>query len=94
MNRYRVVNSGFVAERFRELVLATPPNERPVLLQAGRWIIEELSRTPSEFGESQERLSATGWILRRGFAPPLFVEFAIDESNHIVYIKRISTNRR
>lgn len=88
-SRYRVVNSGFVADQFRELLRRTThPSQRSDIVEAARWIIEELARTPDEFGESQETLPGTGWILRRGFAPPLFVEYAIDEPNRLVYLKR------
>ena len=50
--------------------------------------MEELKRTPTEFGESWITLPGSGLIFRRGFARPLFVQYAIHEDERVVYIRR------
>jgi len=41
-----------------------------------------------EFGESREYLSHLGLHLRIGFAGPLFVEFAVNLSHRLVFVRR------
>lgn len=87
--RYRVVNSAAVAEQFRALAeQARATGRLPRFLAAGKWIMEELARTPLEFGESWATQPGSNLILRRGFARPLHVQFAVHEAERIVYIRR------
>ena len=62
----------------------------PLFLAAARWIVEELTRTPAEFGESWTTRPGSDLIFRRGFAGPLFVQYAIREDNRAVYIRRFA----
>jgi hypothetical protein len=93
--RYQVVNSQAVAEQFRNLAEEARAADRlPLFLAAARWIMEELARTPTEFGESWTTRPGSDLIFRRGFAGPLFVQYAISEHNHVVYIRRFALRRR
>lgn len=88
-DRYQVFNSAVVAEQFRALAgEARATGRLPVFLAAARWVMEELKRTPTEFGESWITLPGSGLIFRRGFARPLFVQYAIHEDERVVYIRR------
>ena len=92
---YQVVNSGKVAEQFRRLADdARVAGRLPVFLRAARWVMEELARTPEEFGESWFTLPGSSLVFRRGFARPLYVEYAIDSANRTVYLRRFALGRR
>lgn len=94
-DRYRVVNSGAVAEQFRRLADEARAHGRLAgFKQAARWIMEELARTPEEFGESWFVRPGSQLVFRRGFARPLYVEYAIDATNRIVYLRRFVFERR
>lgn len=91
---YRVINSAAVAEQFRALVeQARAAGRLRSVLAAARWIVEELSRTPAEFGESWTEYPRASLVFRRGFARPLFVQYAIHEAEQIVYIRRFALVR-
>ena len=60
----------------------------PLFVRAARWVMEELARTPGEFGESREWHEHARIQARCGFARPLYVEFGVDEANRIVYLRR------
>jgi hypothetical protein len=60
----------------------------PLVLRASRWMMEELARTPMEFGESREYLPALDLHLRIGFAGPVYTEFAVHLSRHMVFLRR------
>ncbi len=92
---YRVVNSAAVAEEFRAWAEQAKAEGRlPVFLAAARWVMGELARTPNEFGESGADVPGSGLIFRRGFAGPLFVQYAIHERGRVVYIRRFAMRRR
>jgi hypothetical protein len=94
-DRYRVVNSGAVAEQFRQLADEARTHGRLTgFKQAARWIMEELARTPEEFGESWFVRPGSALTFRRGFARPLYVEYAFDTANRIVYLRRFVFERR
>ncbi len=61
----------------------------PLAVKAARWIVEELERTPDEFGESRDLLAYAGIRMRIAFAAPLFVVFGIHDSSRTVFIRRI-----
>lgn len=88
--RYRVTNSAAVSEQFRAIAEEARTTGRlPKLLAAARWIMEELARSPLEFGESWVTNARTGLVFRRGFAPPLHVQYAVHEAQRIVFIRRV-----
>jgi hypothetical protein len=92
---YQVVNSQAVAEQFRDLAdEARASGHLPLFLAAARWILEELARTPTEFGESWTTWPGSDLIFRRGFAGPLFVQYAIREDERVVYIRRFALRHR
>jgi hypothetical protein len=75
---YTVANSQAVADQFRLLAEeARATGQLPIFLRSARWIVEELARTPNEFGESREQREGDGLMSRCGFAGPVYVEYAI-----------------
>ena len=86
---YQVVNSAAVAEQFRQLAEQARVSGRlPLVLRAARWVVEELARTPTEFGESWTERPGSAVILRRGFARPLYVEYGVHQDERVVFIRR------
>jgi hypothetical protein len=87
---FQVSHSRRVMEEFRRVLdLARDRGILPVTLRASRWILEELARTPMEFGESREYLPHLDLHLRIGFAGPVYAEFAVNLPNRIVFVRRI-----
>jgi hypothetical protein len=87
---FQVSQSRNVIERFRhELDIARERGILAVTVRATRWILEELARTPMEFGESREYLANMDLHVRVGFAGPVYVEFGVTVSNRIVFIRHI-----
>ena len=58
-----------------------------------RWIFEELSRTPMEFGESRNDLLHLDLHLRIAFVKPFCVDFAVHVLHHKVFIQRWSLRK-
>jgi hypothetical protein len=86
---YQVSQSQLVTEQFLQLVaLATEQGRRHLFLRAARYVIEELAYDPVRFGESRGVLPHMELSLRIGFAPPVYVEFAIHESSRQVFVRR------
>ncbi|MBN9122818.1 MAG: hypothetical protein J0I06_27385 [Planctomycetes bacterium] len=86
---YRVSQSQLVTEQFLQLVaLATEQGRRRLVLRAARYVMEELAYAPVRFGESRGVLPHLDLSLRIGFAPPLYVEFAIHEPSRQVFVRR------
>ena len=91
---YRVENSEAVADEFRRLAdLARAAGYLRLFVQSAQWIMEELGRTPHEFGESRESYSADRLVARCGHAGPLTVSYAIHESEKTVFIRRFALPR-
>jgi hypothetical protein len=89
-NQYRLSNSERVAEHFRDCLLRARNTGRyAVALRAARWIVEELERTPLEFGESRENYPGARLQLRIGFARPLKVSFGVHEESKTVFVGSI-----
>jgi hypothetical protein len=89
--RYKVFNSQVVAEQFRSLAAEARASGRlPLFLAAAKWIMEELARTPTEFGESWTVRPGSDLIFRRGCVGPLFVQYALREKDRVVYIRRFA----
>lgn len=92
---YRIANSRAVNETFLRLAdEATATGRRASFLRAARWIVDELERTPGEFGESRADYPHLGLLGRAGQVGPLFVEYAISDADRIVYIRRVVLTRR
>lgn len=88
-DEFRVSHSQKVLEDFRRLL--DTARERDILAlttRATRWILEELTRTPMEFGESREYLTHLDLHLRIGFAGPVYAEFAVHLADRLVFIRR------
>jgi hypothetical protein len=93
-DRYQVYNSATVAEQFRLLAEQSRSSGRyQLFLRAARWVIEELERTPGEFGESRESWPERSIAMRCGFARPVYVEYAVYENERAVYIRRFDLMR-
>lgn len=92
---YRIANSRAVNETFlRVAAEASATGQRSEFLRAARWIVEELERTPDEFGESRNAYPKLGLLGRAGQVGPLFVEYAFSETERIVYIRRVVLAKR
>lgn len=93
-DRYQVHNSAAVAEQFRRLgEQAAASGRLQLFLRAARWIVEELERTPNEFGESRESWPERSITMRCGFARPVYIEYAVYENERAVYIRRFDLMR-
>jgi hypothetical protein len=91
---YQVSHSQRVLEEFRQLLdTARARGLLGLTLRASRWILEELARTPLEFGESREYLPHLDLHLRIGFVGPVYVEFAVNIPNRFVTIRRFGLSR-
>lgn len=85
---YRVSQSQAVTERYLQLFAqAVILDRRRIFLVASRYIVEELAYDPLHFGESRGRLQHLDLDMRIAFAPPLYVEFAVHEPSHQVFIR-------
>jgi hypothetical protein len=79
-----------VAEQFRaSLRHARETGRQSIALQAAKWIVEELERTPLEFGESRENYTGAKLQLRIGFARPFAVRFGVHVESKTVFIGSI-----
>ena len=87
--RYRVVNSSAVEAQFLQvLALADGKGLQAQALRAARWIMEELRRTPHEFGES--RWESRSLLARFAIVRPVLVEFAIHRTERVVFLRRFA----
>jgi len=86
---YTLSQSVAVSDGFRAIVAQAKAERRlPIFTRASRWIVEELARTPTEFGESREYLAEAEIAMRCGFARPVYVEFGVHEESRTVFIRR------
>jgi len=86
---YRVSQSEALLAKFRKLAeQAKSENRLVAFVKAARWIAEELSRTPSEFGESSEYLANAMIQIRRAFVRPLYVEYGVHEHTRSVFLRK------
>ncbi len=93
--RYRISNSRAVSEQLRALVAKAESNGiHLAVVRALRWMLEELERTPLEFGESREGSDVDRLRLRIGFAEPLVVNFGVHEPSRNVFVSRIGLSKR
>lgn len=86
---YRVVNSSEVESQFLQVLsLAAAEGRQSEVLRAARWIMEELRRTPNEFGES--RWETRSLLSRFAIVRPVLVEFAIHRTERVVFLRRFA----
>jgi len=70
---YRLSNSGQVSEQLRgAFAKAEAKGILLLAMRAAKWIVEEVERTPHEFGESRDFLAGAGIQMRIAFSAPLF----------------------
>jgi hypothetical protein len=90
--RYTVSQSREVGDQLRRLGRTAHAEGRfQSFADGARWIFEELSRTPTEFGES--RYESGSLAFRCGFAGALYVEYAVKSESRAVFIRRFSLVR-
>ena len=88
--RYSISNAGRVSDELRSaFAQAEFRGFLPLAVHAARWIVEELERTPGEFGESRDFLTYAGIRVRIAFAAPLFVVFGIHGESRTVFVRKI-----
>lgn len=93
-DRYRISNSRAVAEQLRALIdHAEREGQHLPTLRALRWMMEELERTPLEFGESREGSDLDRLLLRIGFVEPLFVRFGVHEPSRTVFVSHFGISK-
>jgi hypothetical protein len=56
-------------------------------VKAGEWVLEELARTPMEFGESRGELLHLELQLRFAYVRPIAMQFAVHEPSRKVFIR-------
>ena len=88
---YRVSPSGRAIDQAREAIRrAEADGERSVAVRAFQWAMEEMERTPHEFGESRGYLPHAKLHGRIAFAGPLVFRFGIHDDTRTVFLVRIS----
>ncbi len=93
-DRYTVVQAGAVTEEYKRLAFQARAEGRlPIFLKATKWAMEELARTPHEFGESWFEVPQSQLVFRRAFARPLHVQYAIHEGECVVFLRRFALVR-
>jgi hypothetical protein len=93
--RYRLSQSGRVSDQLRAVFArGAAEGASRVTAQAAKWMIEELERTPAEFGESRDFLAHAELQSRIAFVPPIYVRFAIHEPTRTVFVGRIGWTKR
>ncbi len=89
-NPYLISHSGRVAEQLKAaFAKADSRGVLPLAARAAKWIVEELERTPHEFGESRDHLAYAGIRMRIAFSAPLYAVFGIHEGSHTVFVGKI-----
>lgn len=94
-DRFQVTNPSAVTEEYLRLTdEARTRGILPQVLRATKWIMEELARTPLEFGESREDLPGMRLHVRIAFVGPLAVQFAVHFDQPIVFIRGFRLRKR
>lgn len=75
------------AEFHRVMEEARTNGQFQMAVQAGEWMLEELARTPMEFGESRGEFPSLNLKLRFAYVRPIAIQFAIHESSRKVFIR-------
>jgi hypothetical protein len=94
-DRYLISQSGAVSDQLRG-VFARAKREGlgAVTAAAARWMVEEMERTPFEFGESREYWPHADLHTRIAFVDPLYVLFGIHQTTRTVFVGRIAWLKR
>ena len=88
---YLVSEPGAVKAAFRSLLDRAPAEGRlPVVLQAARYVWDELAYDPTHLGESRGRFHALGLDFRITFAGSVVVEFTVHEPARQVFVRRVA----
>jgi hypothetical protein len=88
--RYKISHAGRVSDELRAaFAQAEVKGLLPLAVRAARWIVEEMERTPDEFGESRDFLAYADIQIRVAFAAPLFVIFGIHGESRTVFVRKI-----
>ncbi|MFO0806523.1 MAG: hypothetical protein U0791_25750 [Gemmataceae bacterium] len=77
-----------IAHLKKLLELLRDQGKSRVTAKALRWIHDELTRTPMQFGESRYHLAHLDLHVRVAFVATLAVEFAVNETSRQVFIRR------
>lgn len=89
-NPYNVVHSDLIVEQLRvAMASAVAEGDKALASRAFQWAVEEMERTPSEFGESREYLQYAELYLRIAFVSRGFVSFGVHEPTRTVFVRRI-----
>jgi hypothetical protein len=89
---FAVSQSGRAAEELAAILeLLRQRGETAIAARSVHWILEELSRTPLEFGESRYHLEHFDLYIRVGFAGPCRVNFAVSVPHRQVFIRGWNT---
>jgi len=87
---YKVSQPGVVSDAVRELLRRAEAEGRlRLVLDAARYMRDELAYAPSRLGEARTRFAALGLDYRVAFVRPLMVEFTIHEPSRQVFIRRV-----
>ena len=85
---YQVSQSQIITDEFLRLfTFAQSLGWRKLFLDASRYMMDELAYDPNHFGESRGILPGLELEMRIAFAPPVYVEFAVHERSHQVFIR-------
>ena len=88
--RHTISHSGLVSEQMKAVFArADTEGVNATAVKAAKWMLEELERTPEEFGESREYLPHADLYMRLAFVPPLFVKFGVHRPSRTVFISKI-----
>ena len=94
-DHYRISHPGVVSDQLRAaFARARAEGVGIVAAKAAQWIVEEMERTPFEFGESREYWPSAELHSRIAFASPLYVVFGIHEPSRTVFVTRIGWMKR
>ena len=87
---YHISNSTAVAEQLRSVFeRAGIEGVVPVTIRAARWLVEEMERTPYEFGESREYFEHAEIHKRIVFVPPMYAFFGIHQESRTVFVMKV-----
>src|SRR5688572_13418709 len=88
-DRYGVSCSDAIKEQFRrEAERARAKAQYHGFARSCSWPLDELSRTPLEFGESRYELPELGLQVRFRVLGPLAIKFAVNEAHKHVFIMK------
>ena len=92
---FTLSQSGQVADEFSNALAFLRANGegRPASI-AARWMLEELVRTPLEFGESRFHLPHLDLFVRIAYSGPWVILYSVNVPSHRVFIRHWGLRRR